>query len=166
LKIARPIAIFLFRKMRNQTGQPIDQLVSIASAMADPNRIRLLAACLDRERCVCQLVALIDLSNASISKHLGQLRDAGLLESRREGRWVHYRIPDEPESIVRDALSMTRAHSMNDEKIRLDQRTLMNIDAIEPNELARMQREGCCPDLRCCQPHESHSAPTGGAQGA
>lgn len=142
--------------MRNQTGKPIDQLASIASAMADPNRIRLLAACLDRERCVCQLVALIDLSNASISKHLGQLRDAGLLESRREGRWVHYRIPEFATGVIADAIDLVRWQTMQDSTIKEDQSTLGRIDQIEPNELARMQREGCCPDLRCCPPHESH----------
>jgi DNA-binding transcriptional ArsR family regulator len=136
--------------MRNQVANPIDQLTSLANALADPNRVRLLAACLERERCVCQLVALIDLSNASISKHLGQLRDAGLLESRREGRWVHYRLPDEPSGAVRDAIEMVRVHALQDELIATDRGTLENIDAIEPNELARMQREGCCPDLSCC----------------
>lgn len=147
--------------MRNQHTNAIERLTSIHSTLADPNRVRLLAACLDQERCVCQLVALIDLSNASISKHLGQLRDAGLLQSRREGRWVHYRIPQEPDAIVRDALSMVRTHALSDESIQQDTLTLVNIDAIEPNELARMQREGCCPDLSCCPPKKTiHINPT------
>ena len=145
--------------MRNQHTNPIDRLTSIAGALADPNRVRLLAACLDHERCVCQLVALIDLSNASISKHLGQLRDAGLLESRREGRWVHYRTAETPDAIVRDALATVRAHAMEDERIVMDRQTLINIDAIDPNELARMQREGCCPDLSCC-PQKPSNTPT------
>ena len=70
-----------------------NDLSIISHALSDPHRVRLLAACLDRERCVCQLVELIDLSNASISKHLAVLRHAGLLVSRKEGRWVHYRTP-------------------------------------------------------------------------
>jgi DNA-binding transcriptional ArsR family regulator len=151
--------------MRNQHVNPIDQLTSIAGALADPNRVRLLAACLDHERCVCQLVALIDLSNASISKHLGQLRDAGLLESRREGRWVHYRTPEAPVAIVRDALATVRTYALDDDRIRMDQQTLINIDAIDPNELARMQRKGCCPDLTCCAPNQTiHSTPAASGQ--
>lgn len=136
--------------MRNQ----IDQLTRITHALSDPNRVRLLAACLDTERCVCQLVALIDLSNPSISKHLGTLRDAGLLESRKEGRWVHYRVPVDPDPIVRDALSFVRSHALRDEVIRNDMQTLGHIDAIDPAELARMQREGCCV------PIPSHSPTT------
>ena len=150
-------AIFLFRKMRNQSNSPIDRLTHISNALGDPNRVRLLAACLDQERCVCQLVALIDLSNASISKHLGQLRDAGLLQSRREGRWVHYAIPEQPEPIVVQSLAFVRAHAMRDELIMQDRATLTNIDAIDPNDLARMQREGCCPDLRCCPPRPTNT---------
>ena len=143
--------------MRNQPANPIDQLTSIAGALADPNRVRLLAACLDQERCVCQLVALIDLSNASISKHLGQLRDAGLLQSRREGRWVHYRLPDEASPAARDAIAMVQSHALGDALLRMDRQTLTNIDAIDPNDLARMQREGCCPDLTCCPPKPSNT---------
>ena len=151
--------------MRNQHANPIDRLTRVAGALADPNRVRLLAACLDHERCVCQLVALIDLSNASISKHLGQLRDAGLLESRREGRWVHYRTPETSDAIVRDALATVRTYALDDDRIRMDQQTLINIDAIDPNELARMQREGCCPDLTCCAPNQTiHSTPAASGQ--
>jgi hypothetical protein len=113
---------------------------------------------------VCQLVALIDLSNASISKHLGQLRDAGLLESRREGRWVHYRTPDHPDPIVHHALSLIRTHAMDDELIRSDRESLSRIDLIEPSELARMQREGCCPDLSCCPPTSTESQSLGNGQ--
>ncbi len=150
--------------MRNQLHSPIEQLTQVATALADPNRVRLLAACLEQERCVCQLVALIELSNASISKHLGQLRDAGLLESRREGRWVHYRIPDFAAGIMADALDLVRSHTRQDPLIQQDKVTLSRIDAIEPNELARMQREGCCPDLTCCPTTIQSTQPIGNEQ--
>lgn len=123
-------------------------LTIISHALSDPHRVRLLAACLDQERCVCQLVELIDLSNASISKHLAVLRNAGLLVSRKDGRWVHYRTPqlsnDEASVLVHDALAMFRKHAMRTAQVLADQQTLKQIDAIEPSELARLQREGCC----------------------
>ncbi|MEX0876962.1 MAG: metalloregulator ArsR/SmtB family transcription factor [Phycisphaerales bacterium] len=139
---------------------PLEQLALLTNALADPNRLRLLAACLDRERCVCQLVALIDLSGASVSKHLAMLKGAGLLESRREGRWVHYRLPDQPAPPAADALAMVRRHALGDEVILRDRETLTNIDAIEPCELARMQREGCCPDMSCSPPARANRAVT------
>jgi len=146
--------------MRNQASNLIEEFSRVAGALSDPSRVRLLAACLDQERCVCQLVALLDLSNASISKHLAQLRDAGLLASRREGRWVHYRLPDAPTPILADAIAMLRTRAMDDEVIEKDRATLANIDAIDPGELARMQREGCCPDLSCCPPRTTTNTPT------
>tara|TARA_R110000737_G_scaffold2923_14_gene9707 strand:+ start:36568 stop:36987 length:420 start_codon:yes stop_codon:yes gene_type:complete len=122
----------------------MNPFTTITHALSDPNRLRLLAACLDQERCVCQLVELIDLSNASISKHLAVLRNAGLLESRKEGRWVHYQTPPTPTPLIGDALTLVRQHALGDEQIQTDIVKLKHIDQIEPFDLARMQREGCC----------------------
>ena len=96
---------------------------------------------------MCQLVELIDLSNASISKHLATLKNAGLLESRKDGRWVHYKVPQAPIAIVNDALSFIRTHALNDQAITRDIAKLVEIDAIDPVALAKMQREGCCKPL-------------------
>jgi len=133
----------------------MNQFTDIANALSDPNRVRLLVACLDRERCVCQLVELIDLSNASISKHLSVLKRAELLESRKEGRWVHYRVPTPPTALVDDAIALIRDHATDDETIRADAARLVEIDCIEPIELAKMQREGCCLPTTCCLPTKS-----------
>jgi len=146
--------------MRNHHAPtPLDDLTRVTAALADPCRLRLLWACLGRERCVCQLVALIDRPNATVSKHLAALRDAGLLTSRRDGRWIHYRAPDDPGPIVRDALALVRAHAADDELIARDRGTLDRIDAIDPGALARMQREGCCPDLTVSPPPPAPDAP-------
>jgi len=49
------------------------------------------------ELCVCELTHALSLSQPKISRHLGQLREAGLVEARRAGRWMYYRIhPDLP----------------------------------------------------------------------
>ncbi|MFK7760222.1 MAG: ArsR/SmtB family transcription factor [Phycisphaerales bacterium] len=130
--------------MRNQQGE-LDHFTSLTHAVSDPNRVRLLAACLDTERCVCQLVELIDLSNPSISKHLSVLRAAGLLESRREGRWVHYRTPESSDQMIHDVIRMIRSHVLGDPVLMDDRVKLLQIDSIDPCDLARMQREGCCP---------------------
>ena len=122
-------------------------LTTITHALSDINRVRLLVACMNKERCVCQLVELIDLSNASISKHLGVLKQAGLLESRKEGRWVHYQTPVEPNEIIESALCFVRSNTGEDELLRSDQKRLKTIDEIEPAQLARMQRQGCCVPL-------------------
>lgn len=63
------------------------------SALADPTRRRILALLQEGgERCVCVLYETLDLPQPKVSRHLGVLRAAGVVATRREGLWVHYRI--------------------------------------------------------------------------
>ena len=68
----------------------------VFGALSDENRLRMLLALRHGELCVCQLIELMGLSPSTVSKHLSILRDAGLLDSRKEGRWVYYRMADKP----------------------------------------------------------------------
>jgi ArsR family transcriptional regulator len=122
----------------------VNDLARIAAALADPGRLRLLAACFDGERCVCQLVALLGLSNATVSRHLTILRDAGLLESRKQGRWVHYRLPPDPTPAASDAIAWVRRGLETAGSIEPDRALMRRILAMDPAELCRMQRDGCC----------------------
>jgi ArsR family transcriptional regulator len=66
------------------------------AALADPTRRRILALLLDGgERCVCVLYETLDLPQPKVSRHLGVLRAAGIVATRREGLWIHYRIHPE-----------------------------------------------------------------------
>lgn len=61
-------------------------------ALADPTRLRLLNLIGDREICVCYFVEILGLSQPKISRHLAYLRRAGIVDSRRDGKWMHYRL--------------------------------------------------------------------------
>lgn len=67
--------------------------------LADETRLRaLLLITQEEELCVCELVAALDESQPKISRHLAQLRKTGLLEDRRQGQWIFYRLsPQLPE---------------------------------------------------------------------
>lgn len=71
------------------------EVMDVLKALADENRVRLLFALQGGELCVCQLIALLDLAPSTVSKHLTILRAARLVESRKEGRWMHYRLSKE-----------------------------------------------------------------------
>ncbi len=76
---------------------PVDQLGGVAdlfSALADPTRIRLVAALAGRELCVCDLSATLGASESAISHQLRLLRERGLVRTRREGRLVYYALDD------------------------------------------------------------------------
>jgi ArsR family transcriptional regulator, arsenate/arsenite/antimonite-responsive transcriptional repressor len=74
---------------------PLDLLIRVHKALAHPVRVRILAMLRGGELCVCQLNAVIALAPSTISAHLGELKDAGLVAERKAGRWVHYRLAGE-----------------------------------------------------------------------
>ncbi|OJX81269.1 metalloregulator ArsR/SmtB family transcription factor [Magnetospirillum sp. 64-120] len=65
-----------------------------AKAVADPTRIRILKLLQSGELCVCQLTTVLGLAPATVSKHLSVLKGAGLVQSRRDGKWVYYRLAE------------------------------------------------------------------------
>src|SRR5450631_365650 len=81
-------------------------------ALADPTRLRLLNLMADKEICVCYFVEILCISQPKISRHLAYLRRAGLVASRRQGRWMHYRlrVPQDAAAfgILKEALSLLR----------------------------------------------------------
>ena len=70
--------------------------IAITSALSDPNRVRVLMALHKRgELCVCQIVELLGLAPSTVSKHLFILKSAGLVDARKQGRWMYYRPADD-----------------------------------------------------------------------
>lgn len=67
-------------------------LVTLFNALADRTRLRLLNLLAGGELCVCYFVELLDEAQPKISRHLAYLRRAGIVATRREGKWMHYRI--------------------------------------------------------------------------
>ncbi len=72
-------------------AKPFD-MVQLFAALADPTRLRLLNLMNGREVCVCYFVEILKQGQPKISRHLAYLRRAGIVEARREGKWMHYRI--------------------------------------------------------------------------
>lgn len=89
-------------------------------ALADENRARILMALRNRHLCVCQVTAFLDLAPSTTSKHLSILRQARLIESSKQGRWVYYRLADDsPRPNIREALEWLK-HSLSDTPIILE----------------------------------------------
>lgn len=67
--------------------------LSLFKCLADETRLKsVLLIVAEGELCVCELTAALDISQPKVSRHLAQLRDCGLLSTRREGQWVYYAI--------------------------------------------------------------------------
>lgn len=81
--------------MRRTATKPqpaIDQLESVFKALADKTRLRILALLGNNEVCVCHLHDSLALPQPTVSRHLAYLRRAGLVDVRRDGVWMHYRV--------------------------------------------------------------------------
>src|SRR6266478_5218244 len=68
---------------------PLDQLFR---ALADPTRLRLINLMAEQEICVCYFTQVIGAPQPKISRHLAYLRKAGLVTTRKDGKWMHYRL--------------------------------------------------------------------------
>ncbi len=80
--------------MNGESDQLLEKIADRLKAMADPTRLRILHVLQDGERCVTDVLSIIGGSQANVSKHLSVLRRVGLVECRREGVNVFYRIED------------------------------------------------------------------------
>ena len=69
--------------------------LNIAKALSDENRLRALMMLAQGELCVCQLIEMLELAPSTVSKHMSVLRHAGLVEARKQGKWMYYRLPGE-----------------------------------------------------------------------
>lgn len=75
----------------------------IFRALSDPTRLRILNLLQEGELCVCDLVCTLEVLQPAISRHLSYLRRTGLVQARKEGLWVHYRLT-QPEGAFHDHL--------------------------------------------------------------
>ncbi len=80
-------------------------LVDVAKALADESRLRIIVALDGRELCVCQLTELLGLATSTVSRHISVLRQAGLVSSRKKGKWVFYSLNrDERSADIQSAI--------------------------------------------------------------
>lgn len=99
---------------------PVIQLVAITKALADPTRVRIVAALRNKELCVYELVDALEITQSTLSTHLQVCREANLVTTRKDGLWVyysisprysefaetifsHFRLPESDEQLLSDA---------------------------------------------------------------
>ncbi|MGD9174849.1 MAG: metalloregulator ArsR/SmtB family transcription factor [Desulfobacterales bacterium] len=123
--------------------------MNITKALADENRVRILMALNGRtELCVCQLIDMLKLAPSTVSKHLFILRNARLINCRKKGRWMYYRLnTDGVSSIVPSALEWVIRSVDEDPSIHQDDERLSEIlsepaEKVNPLVVEVMKEEG------------------------
>ena len=93
-------------------------------ALGDKTRLRLLNLMGDQEICVCYFVEILGQGQPKISRHLAYLRSAGIVEARREGKWMHYRIVMPPHIGAAQILRQTLAWLKEEKAMQADRARL------------------------------------------
>jgi len=113
---------------------------AVLKAAADPNRARILKMLEGGELCVCQIVAALHLSQSTVSKHLSLLRTAGLVEERKVGRWVHFRLGElAVNDYAQPLLALLRGWLAKDATVNADAQRVRRIRKTPVEDL-------CCPN--------------------
>ena len=96
-------------------------------ALGDKTRLRLLNLMGEQEICVCYFVEILDQPQPKISRHLAYLRSAGIVEARREGKWMHYRLAEPPDASAARVLKEVRRWLAEDREMRRDRQRLVKV---------------------------------------
>jgi ArsR family transcriptional regulator len=91
----------MYGMSKSRKGQP----VALFKTLANPTRLRLLNLLACGETCVCDLTDTLRLVQPKVSRHLAQLNRAGLVDTRRDGKWTYYRWAQHGDPLVRRVLT-------------------------------------------------------------
>jgi ArsR family transcriptional regulator len=112
-------------------SQQLIAMETLFKALADATRLRILGLLLSGEVCVCDIHESLKIPQPKTSRHLAYLRNSGLVETRREGLWIHYRLgtlADPVMSAIVDAVGHALTH----------------VDAVQRDGGRLKKRTGCC----------------------
>jgi len=122
----------------------ITDMEGVFRALADATRLRILGLLLTGEVCVCHIHESLRISQPKASRHLAYLRRAGLVETRREGLWVYYRLAAQLDPVLA-TLQQGVTHA------------LRHLEIVERDVQRLTRKTGCClpdsvapPTFACC----------------
>ncbi len=123
--------------MNEMTNSSLARLVHVHKALGHPVRLRILAMLGSGELCACQITAVLKLAPSTVSAHLSELRRAGVLNERKEGRWVIYRHADDEQA--RSVIATTMASLRGDPRLEADARIVKHLRRVPLEDLCRAE---------------------------
>ena len=109
----------------------IGAMENLFKALADQTRLRILGLLLTGEVCVCHIHESLKIPQSKASRHLAYLRRSGLVETRRDGLWIHYRLGHLADPVLA-ALADAVRHA------------LTHIDSVRKDAERLQRKTGCC----------------------
>jgi len=134
-------------------ARPLTEMEALFKALADATRLRILGLLLTGEVCVCDIHESLKIPQPKASRHLAYLRRSGLVETRREGLWVHYRLGTLTDPVLAGISDAVR-------------HALTHIDTVHRDGERLRKRTGCCVPapadvaaVACCSPQAVQAHP-------
>ena len=112
-------------------NKPLTEMERLFKALADTTRLRILGLLLAGEVCVCHIHESLRISQPKASRHLAYLRRSGLVDTRKEGLWVHYRLAASCDPIL-STVQQAVTHA------------LRHLDAVKKDADRLQKKTGCC----------------------
>ena len=129
----------------------MSEMETLFKALADATRLRILGLLLTGEVCVCHIHESLRITQPKASRHLAYLRKSGLVETRRDGLWINYRLATLPDSVLAAIVTGVR-------------HALTHLDVVHKDTERLQKKTGCCaptPDevvgAVCCAPATLHA---------
>jgi ArsR family transcriptional regulator, arsenate/arsenite/antimonite-responsive transcriptional repressor len=120
----------------NEMANPLGATVDVLKALGHPVRLRLVAMLRGGELCVCQMTAVLELAASTVSAHLTDLKRAGLVEDRKDGRWVVHRLSQD--AAAKGHLEPVWRSIERDPQVEADARLLRELRCVPVEELCRV----------------------------
>ncbi len=127
------------------SNESLDHAAAVARALAHPARLRIVAMLRSGELCLCQVTAVLGLAPSTVSAHLRELKKAGLVAERRQGRFVHVRLATDGAAPA--WIDCALAHTLGGGRVTEDDRLVASLRRIPVDELCRLTPE----ELRAVQ---------------
>ena len=125
----------------------MDKLVLVGKAFADRNRVRIMRALLEQELCVCELCDALNLTQSTLSTHLQVIREAGLVTSRKDGKWSYYAVDKQKMPLLEALFGGVEERLATDPTVKADLKRLQR-------RLAQRENGVCCrgfaANANCC----------------
>jgi ArsR family transcriptional regulator, arsenate/arsenite/antimonite-responsive transcriptional repressor len=112
-------------------NRQLTDMETFFKALADSTRLRILGLLMTGEVCVCHIHESLKIPQSKTSRHLAYLRHAGLVDTRRDGLWIHYRMADLSDPVLRTIRDTV-------------QHALTHMEAVHRDAKRLQQKTGCC----------------------
>ena len=123
----------------------LSEMETLFKALADETRLRILGLLLTGEVCVCDIHESLKIPQSKASRHLAYLRRTGLVETRRSGLWIHYRLGRPSDPVLAAVVDAVRHGLSHLDTVRKDAERLQKRNGCGVPTPGHVAGVACCP---------------------